>query len=62
MQCDLLEMPAIAQLEKDTKYALLYQLLKIFMTQRLNAYLDFHTANSPLLKSYGDYQYLICIF
>nr|XP_043634998.1 eukaryotic translation initiation factor 3 subunit M-like [Erigeron canadensis] len=52
-QCDLLEMPAIAQLEKDTKYGLLYQLLKIFLTQRLNAYLDFHTANSELLKSYG---------
>ncbi|KAL8229198.1 hypothetical protein R6Q57_014098 [Mikania cordata] len=52
-QHDLLEMPAVAQLEKDTKYALLYQLLKIFQTQRLDAYLDFHTTNSALLKSYG---------
>ncbi|KAD7478617.1 hypothetical protein E3N88_01753 [Mikania micrantha] len=52
-QHDLLEMPAVAQLEKDTKYALLYQLLKIFQTQRLDAYLDFHATNSALLKSYG---------
>uniref|UniRef100_A0A5B7BWY1 Eukaryotic translation initiation factor 3 subunit M n=1 Tax=Davidia involucrata TaxID=16924 RepID=A0A5B7BWY1_DAVIN len=52
-QCDLLDMPAVAQLEKDAKYALVYQLLKIFLTQRLDAYLDFHAANSTLLKSYG---------
>nr|DAD35075.1 TPA_asm: hypothetical protein HUJ06_005715 [Nelumbo nucifera] len=52
-QCDLLDMPAIGQLEKDGKYALVYQLLKIFLTQRLDAYLDFHAANSTLLKSYG---------
>ncbi|KAM7520644.1 hypothetical protein LguiB_019606 [Lonicera macranthoides] len=51
--CDLLDMPAVAQLEKDAKYALVYQLLKIFLTQRLDAYLDFHSANSTLLKSYG---------
>ncbi|KAI3462871.1 hypothetical protein Pfo_019534 [Paulownia fortunei] len=52
-QSDLLDMPAIAQLEKDTKYSLVYQLLKIFLTQRLDAYLDFHSSNSDLLKSYG---------
>ncbi|KAK1423360.1 hypothetical protein QVD17_18659 [Tagetes erecta] len=52
-QHDLLEMPAVAQLEKDSKYADVYQLLKIFQTQRLGAYLDFHTTNSALLKSYG---------
>ncbi|PSS33650.1 Eukaryotic translation initiation factor 3 subunit M like [Actinidia chinensis var. chinensis] len=52
-QCDLLDMPAVAQLEKDAKYALVYQLLKIFLTQRLDAYLDFDAANSTLLKSYG---------
>ncbi|XP_077211287.1 uncharacterized protein LOC143846672 [Tasmannia lanceolata] len=52
-QCDLLDMPAVGQLEKDGKYALVYQLLKIFLTQRLDAYLDFHAANSTLLKSYG---------
>ena len=46
-------MPAVGQLEKDGKYALVYQLLKIFLTQRLDAYLDFHAANSTLLKSYG---------
>ncbi|CAK7335354.1 unnamed protein product [Dovyalis caffra] len=52
-QCDLLDMPAVAQLEKDAKYALVYQLLKIFLTQRLDAYLEFQAANSALLKSYG---------
>ncbi|KAK4426255.1 Eukaryotic translation initiation factor 3 subunit M [Sesamum alatum] len=52
-QGDLLDMPAIAQLEKDTKYALVYQLLKIFLTQRLEAYLDFHSSNSNFLESYG---------
>lgn len=52
-QCDLLDMPAVGQLEKDGKYALVYQLLKIFLTHRLDAYLDFHAANSTLLKSYG---------
>ncbi|KAK9272338.1 hypothetical protein L1049_002709 [Liquidambar formosana] len=52
-QCDLLDMPAVGQLDKDAKYALVYQLLKIFLTQRLDAYLDFQAANSTLLKSYG---------
>ncbi|OMO97453.1 hypothetical protein CCACVL1_04550 [Corchorus capsularis] len=50
-QCDLLDMPAVGQLEKDAKYALVYQLLKIFLTQRLDAYLEFQAANSTLLKS-----------
>ncbi|XP_021297513.1 eukaryotic translation initiation factor 3 subunit M-like [Herrania umbratica] len=52
-QCDLLDMPAVGQLEKDAKYALVYQLLKIFLTQQLDAYLEFQAANSTLLKSYG---------
>ncbi|XP_021905443.1 eukaryotic translation initiation factor 3 subunit M-like [Carica papaya] len=52
-QCDLLDMPAVGQLEKDAKYALVYQLLKIFLPQRLDAYLEFQAANSTLLKSYG---------
>ncbi|KAG6742988.1 hypothetical protein POTOM_053932 [Populus tomentosa] len=52
-QCDLLDMPAVGQLEKDAKYALVYQLLKIFLTQRLDAYLEFQASNSALLKSYG---------
>lgn len=46
-------MPAVGQLEKDANYALVYQLLKIFLTQRLDAYLEFHAANSTLLKSCG---------
>ncbi|XP_042497319.1 eukaryotic translation initiation factor 3 subunit M-like [Macadamia integrifolia] len=52
-QSDLFEMPAVGQLDKDGKYALLYQLLKIFLTHRLGAYLDFHAANSDILKSFG---------
>ncbi|KAJ7974295.1 Eukaryotic translation initiation factor 3 subunit M [Quillaja saponaria] len=52
-QCDLLDMPAIAQLEKDAKYALVYDLLKIFLIQRLDSYLEFHAANSTSLKNYG---------
>lgn len=52
-QCDLLDMPSISQLENDAKYSMLYQLLKIFLTQRLDAYVDFEAANSSLLKSYG---------
>ncbi|KAJ0237257.1 Eukaryotic translation initiation factor 3 subunit M [Hirschfeldia incana] len=52
-QCDLLDLPAVAQLEKDTKYAPVYQLLKIFLTQRLNAYTEFRAANSECLQSYG---------
>ncbi|GMP28641.1 hypothetical protein CsSME_00004106 [Camellia sinensis var. sinensis] len=31
----------------------MFQLRKIFLTQRLDAYLDFYAANSTLLKSYG---------
>ncbi|XP_010485459.1 PREDICTED: eukaryotic translation initiation factor 3 subunit M isoform X2 [Camelina sativa] len=52
-QCDLLDLPAVAQLEKDAKYAAVYQLLKIFLTQRLNAYTEFQIANSDFLQSYG---------
>ncbi|CAN6889213.1 unnamed protein product [Brassica oleracea] len=52
-QCDLLDLPAVAQLEKDAKYAPVYQLLKIFLTQRLNAYSEFKATNSECLQSYG---------
>ncbi|KAL6554536.1 hypothetical protein OROHE_007559 [Orobanche hederae] len=41
------------QLEKDAKYASVYQLLKIFLPKRLDAYLDFHSSNSNLLDSHG---------
>ncbi|KAK7266584.1 hypothetical protein RIF29_19233 [Crotalaria pallida] len=52
-QCDLLDIPAVKQLENDAEYSLLYQLLKIFLTQKLVAYLEYHSANSTLLKSCG---------
>lgn len=53
MQCDLLDMPAVAQLEKDPNNAPVYQLLKIFLTQRLDAYMEFQNANSGFLQTYG---------
>ncbi|KAL6535070.1 hypothetical protein OROMI_026444 [Orobanche minor] len=40
--------------QKDTKYASVYQLLKIFLTKRLDAYLDFHSSNSNLLDSHVE--------
>ncbi|KAL5654033.1 hypothetical protein ACJX0J_033352, partial [Zea mays] len=52
-QCDLLNMPAVSQLEKDEKYQLVYELLKIFLTKKLDSYLEFQSANSDLLKDYG---------
>ncbi|KAL8137636.1 hypothetical protein V2J09_003637 [Rumex salicifolius] len=52
-QCDLLDMPAVAQLEKDTKHSSIYQLLKIFLTERLDAYLEFQAANADLLNNFG---------
>ncbi|CAL9230401.1 unnamed protein product [Arabidopsis halleri] len=52
-QCDLLDMPAVAQLEKDPNNAPVYQLLKIFFTQRLDAYMEFQNANSGFLQTYG---------
>jgi hypothetical protein len=45
LQCDLLNMLAVAHLEKDDKYGSVYELLKIFLTQRLHSYLEFQTAN-----------------
>ena len=53
LQCDLLDMPAVAQLEKDEKYQPIYELLKIFLTKRLDSYLEFQSANSTLLQGYG---------
>lgn len=55
VQCDLLDMPAVAQLEKDPNSALVYQLLKIFITQRLDAYMEFQNANSGFLQTYGKF-------
>ncbi|KAM7280204.1 hypothetical protein ACFE04_007338 [Oxalis oulophora] len=52
-QCDLLDMPAVGQLENDANYAPVYQLLKIFLTQKLDAYIEFQAANSDLLNSHG---------
>ncbi|PHT55173.1 SPX domain-containing protein 4 [Capsicum baccatum] len=48
----LADMPAVVQLEKYAKYALAYQLLKIFLTGRLDDYLNFQEASSELLKTY----------
>ncbi|CAM8965096.1 unnamed protein product [Rhodiola kirilowii] len=52
-ECDLLDLPAIKQLEADAENTAVYQLLKIFLTQRLDAYMEFQAANSALLKFHG---------
>ncbi|XP_078447357.1 uncharacterized protein LOC144716161 [Wolffia australiana] len=52
-QSDLLDFPAVGQLEKDANYSLVYELLRIFLTGRLDAYLSFHEVHQDLLKSYG---------
>ncbi|KAL8161229.1 hypothetical protein V2J09_012718 [Rumex salicifolius] len=53
IQCDLLDMPAVVQLENDANHSLIYKLLQIFLTKRLDAYLEFQAANSDQLNSYG---------
>ncbi|KAH7443299.1 hypothetical protein KP509_02G028900 [Ceratopteris richardii] len=52
-QCDLLELPAIHQLQKDAKFASVFALLEIFLTRRLDAYLEFQASNSSVLTTYG---------
>ncbi|RZC60999.1 hypothetical protein C5167_022761 [Papaver somniferum] len=52
-QWDLLDMPAVAQLEQDGNYAWVYQLLKIFLTQRLKAYTDFQAENDTAMTECG---------
>uniref|UniRef100_A0A7N0UZ77 PCI domain-containing protein n=1 Tax=Kalanchoe fedtschenkoi TaxID=63787 RepID=A0A7N0UZ77_KALFE len=52
-QCDLLDLPAVKQLEADGEYTAVYQLLKIFLTQRLDGYTEFQAANSALLETHG---------
>ncbi|KAL3690659.1 hypothetical protein R1sor_004310 [Riccia sorocarpa] len=52
-QCDLLEMLPVRQLERDPKYAPVYRLLEIFLTSQLDAYLEFQSANSATIKTYG---------
>ncbi|KAG0625071.1 hypothetical protein M758_2G025500 [Ceratodon purpureus] len=51
--CDLLDMPAVKQLERDSKYAPVYRLLEIFLTGRLSDYLEFQAADAATLKNYG---------
>ncbi|KAG0613019.1 hypothetical protein M758_6G070200 [Ceratodon purpureus] len=51
--CDLLEMPAVKQLGRDSKYGPVYRLLEIFLTGRLSDYLEFQTADAATLKEYG---------
>lgn len=52
-QCDLLDLPAVRQLQKDAKYTSVFGLLEIFLTRRLDAYLEFQKSGSSLLTSYG---------
>lgn len=52
-QCDLLDMPAVKQLERDPKYEPVYRLLEIFLTGRLADYLEFQAADAATLENYG---------
>jgi len=53
-QCDeLLEMPAVKQLEKDSTYCKLYELLKLFACDKLEDFQHFHEENPDYLKSVG---------
>lgn len=51
--CDLLDMPAVKQLERDPKYEPVYRLLEIFLTGRLADYLEFQAADAATLENYG---------
>jgi len=46
----LLEVPAIKQLEKDTKYSKLYQLLNIFVGESLDSFKTFVAANREYIQ------------
>uniref|UniRef100_A0ACD5YAU9 Uncharacterized protein n=1 Tax=Avena sativa TaxID=4498 RepID=A0ACD5YAU9_AVESA len=39
--------------QRKMKYQPVYELLKIFLTKRLDSYLEFQSANSTLLQGYG---------
>jgi len=49
----LLDVTAIKQLEKDAKYARLHQLLSIFVSESLDSFKAFTTANSGYLQQLG---------
>lgn len=50
---DLLDLPAVKELEKDSKYAKLYQLLSIFVHDTLEEFRNFANSNSDFVKSLG---------
>ncbi|GAB2279906.1 hypothetical protein Dimus_014541 [Dionaea muscipula] len=52
-QCDLLDLPAVQQLEKDAQHSVAFELLRIFLSDRLDTYLDFHANHTTALESYG---------
>ncbi|CAM9257678.1 unnamed protein product, partial [Choristocarpus tenellus] len=49
LQHNLLGMAAVAQLEKDPKFAAVYQLLHIFSVEKLDAYMAFHKQHGVTL-------------
>jgi len=53
-QCDdLLEMPVIQQLEHDPLHVKLYQLLRLFVSEKLEDFTSFHQKNPDYLESLG---------
>ncbi|KAK1380117.1 hypothetical protein POM88_026861 [Heracleum sosnowskyi] len=51
--CELHDMPVVAQLDEDAEYGLVYQLLKIFLTQEIYPYMAFYEKNSEVLIKHG---------
>jgi len=53
-QCEeLLEIPAVRQLENDEKYSKLFELLTLFAIDKLESFNTFHDANPDYLQSFG---------
>eukprot|EP01103_Thecamoeba_quadrilineata_P005987 TRINITY_DN15728_c0_g1_i1.p1 TRINITY_DN15728_c0_g1~~TRINITY_DN15728_c0_g1_i1.p1 ORF type:complete len:398 (+),score=70.68 TRINITY_DN15728_c0_g1_i1:40-1233(+) len=50
---ELLEIPAIKQLETDSVHAKLYELLKLFASEKLESFTNFHKNNPDYLESVG---------
>lgn len=49
----IMELLAVAQLESDPKYKQLFELMRIFVADKLPAYMDFYSANKAFVDSLG---------
>ncbi|KAK1351931.1 hypothetical protein POM88_053936 [Heracleum sosnowskyi] len=51
--CPWYDYPAVTQLEGDPYYEVVHQLLKVFVSQGLDAYLEFYNENTKVLEDHG---------